>query len=76
MVKKLDQRKLGILQDLADKIDSEVYYSFTVKQRVNGIYLVPYEARFIGDPGDYMGDSFEEAKANIGEFVNLLMEKD
>jgi hypothetical protein len=76
MARKLDQRRLGILQDIADKIDSEVYYSFEVQERVNGVYLVPCEPRFVGDPGEYMGESFEEAKANIGDFVKLLMETD
>jgi len=33
---------------------------------------MPDTPRFIGDPGDFMGTTFEEAKANIGEFVAFL----
>jgi hypothetical protein len=69
---KLTERKQEILQAIADRIDTEVYYYFTVEQRDDGIYLMPDTPRFIGDPGDFMGTTFEEAKANIGEFVAFL----
>jgi len=86
---KLTQRKLDILQSIADKIDSEMYYKFSVRQfkggkqimpedenyidGEDGIYLVPDEYRWIGDIGEYMGNTFEHAKYNIGIFVGSLM---
>lgn len=72
-MRKLTQRKLEILQTIANKIDSEQYYTFAVEQRRNGIYLVPCEARWFGDIGEYMGDTFEDAKFNIGIFTRNLM---
>ena len=73
-MRKLTDRQMEILTRITELIDTEEYYSFSVKQRPDGIYLVPDEARFIGDNGEFMGKAFEQAKANIGEFVNLLME--
>lgn len=40
----------------------------------DGIYLVPDENRWIGDIGEYMGDTFEHVKYNIGIFVNSLID--
>jgi hypothetical protein len=68
---KLTDRKLEILQKSADKINTDKYYQYTVEQKKDGIYLVPDEPRFIGDNGEFMGKTFEQAKANIGEFVLL-----
>ena len=90
-MRKLTQRQLDILQSIADKIDSETYYEYSVRQfkggkqimpeagnygdidGEDGIYLVPDEARWIGDIGEYMGNTFEHAKYNIGIFVGSLM---
>jgi hypothetical protein len=69
---KLTKRKREILQAIVDRIDTEIYYQYTVTQKKDGIYLIPDTARFINDPGEFMGVSFEEAKANIGEFVLSL----
>jgi len=38
----------------------------------DGIWLVPDEARFMGDFGEFMGTSYEQAKYNIGVFVESL----
>lgn len=88
-MRKLTQRQLDILQSIADKIDSEIYYKYSVMQfkdgkqimpedenyidGEDGIYLVPDEDRWIGDIGEYMGNTFEHAKYNIGIFVGSLM---
>ena len=89
---KLTNRKLEILQTIADKIDSDKYCHYDVVQfydgvpvipddyfdedyylegdnREDGIYLIPDEARWIGDIGEFMGDTFEQAKVNIAEFI-------
>lgn len=71
-MRKLTDRKLEILQNIADKINTEKYYAFEVVQLKDGIYLVPDESRWIGDTGEYLGDTFENAKYNIGIFVNEL----
>ena len=89
-MRKLTQRQLDILQSIADKIDSEIYYKYSVMQfkdgkqimpedenyidGEDGIYLVPDENRWIGDIGEYMGDTFEHVKYNIGIFVNSLID--
>ena len=66
------QEQLDILQAIADHIDSEKYYSYSVKEKKDGFYLVPDESRFFGDRGEFMGSTFKEAKANIVDFVNWL----
>lgn len=91
-MRKLTERKLEFLQNIANKIDSEKYYTFTVVQFKDGnqimpedyrddvadkyiddgIYLLPDESRWLGDRGEYMGNTFEDAKYNIGIFVNDL----
>ena len=89
-MRKLTQRQLDIFQSIADKIDSEIYYKYSVRQfkdgkqimpenenyidGEDGIYLVPDEDRWIGDIGEYMGDTFEHVKYNIGIFVNSLID--
>ena len=69
---KLTERKLEILQRIADQIDTEIYYFYSVEEKRDGIYLVPDENRWIGDQGEFMGKTFEEAKVCIAEFVSNL----
>jgi hypothetical protein len=66
---KISQRKMDILQSIADKIDTEKYYSYQVQKRKDGFYLMPDEARWFGDKGEFMGETFEQAKVNIAEFT-------
>jgi hypothetical protein len=71
---KLTQRKKEILQNILKGIDTEKYYSYDVVQRKDGIWLVPDETRWFGDKGEFMGETFEEAKANIAEFAKDLID--
>ena len=71
-MKKLTDRQLAILQRITEMIDTEKYFSFDVKQFSGGIYLMPDEPRWIGDNGEFMGETFELAKYNIGVFCEEL----
>lgn len=70
---KISKRKMEILQKIADKIDAEKYYQYTVEQKEDGFYLIPDETRWIGDPGEFMGETFEQAKVAIAEFCQDLV---
>lgn len=45
------------------------YYYMQGDEREDGIYLIPEESRWIGDTGEFMGYTFEQAKVNIAEFI-------
>jgi hypothetical protein len=61
-----------ILQSIVNNIDTEIYHEFLVSKKKNGYYLIPSEARWFGDSGEYMGETFDEAKLNIIDFVEFL----
>jgi len=94
-MKRLTKKQLEILQEIANKIDTEKYYHYDVVQfydgvpispnddydeyyymlgdeREDGIYLIPEEGRYIGDTGEFMGFTFEQAKVAIDDFVSLI----
>lgn len=66
---RITKRKMDILQGIADKIDTNKYHAYTVRKTKDGFYLIPDEARWFGDRGEFMGETFEQAKVNIAEFV-------
>ena len=72
-MRELTERKIEILQNILRGIDTEKYYYSDVEQYHDGIWLVPDDKRCIGDKGEFMGKSFEEAKVNIAEFVKDLL---
>ena len=72
MSTRITKRKMEILQSIANRIDPEKYYTYKVRKKADGFYLIPDEARFLGDKGEFMGDTFEQAKVNIAEFCRDL----
>jgi hypothetical protein len=71
-MKKLTNKQLEILQSLTEIVDTEKYYEYTVEQKSDGIYLIPDFARWIGDEGEFMGNTFLHAKANIKSLCEQL----
>lgn len=65
-------RKLEILEAIVSKIDKDKYYDFAVERRKTGFFLVPDESRYLGDEGEFMGKTFEDAKIAITKFVSNL----
>ena len=53
------------LQTLVDELTKPEHYKFEVYRKSDGYYLIPDETRWLGDKGDYIGPSFEEAEKEI-----------
>lgn len=59
------------LQKIVDELRKPDHFDFWVEYRQRrGWYLVSYELRYFGDIGEFMGTTFDTAKAEIKRFLS------
>lgn len=57
------------LQQLVDSLKTDYHFDWQVKKKGKLWYLVCDEARYFGDKGESMGETFEEAVELITNFL-------